>query len=110
MQPGWTLLKYSANVRTLISPPGVMPGSKTRGAAWITLWEEMLDRRVKPSDFTSLALTALPREDTEQNVQLVLSYLDDAFWGFLSDSARRSTAAKLEQTLRAGLDHSPSSS
>jgi aminopeptidase N len=82
----------------------------TRGAAWITLWEEMLDRRVKSSDLVSLALAALPREDTEQNVQLILSDLGDAFWGFLSDSARRDIAPGLEQVLRAGIDRSPSSS
>src|SRR5215470_8647451 len=57
----------------------------TRGAAWVTLWEEMLGRRVRPLDFVSLALTALEREDTEQNVRLTLSYLDNAFWKFLPD-------------------------
>jgi len=82
----------------------------TRGAAWITLWEEMLDRRVKPADFTSLALAALPREDTEQNLQLVLGYLENAFWGFLPDAVRRDLAPGLEQVLRTGLVKSPSSS
>jgi len=51
----------------------------TRGAAWVTLWEEMLDRRVGPSDFIELAIQTLPREDTEQNVQLALSYVNDMF-------------------------------
>src|SRR5215475_208600 len=60
----------------------------TRGAAWVTLWEEMLDRRVGPSDFIELAIRALPREDTEQNVQLTLSYVSDMFWAFLSESQR----------------------
>jgi aminopeptidase N len=39
----------------------------TRGAAWITLWEEMLNHRVQASDFVDLSIRALPREDTEQN-------------------------------------------
>ena len=51
-----------------------------RGAAWVTLWEEMLDGRVQPPAFLDAALRALPRETTEQNVQLVLGYLDRAFW------------------------------
>src|SRR5690606_1960778 len=43
-----------------------------RGAAWITLWDEMLAGRVPPERFITLALSALPQEDTEQNVQLAL--------------------------------------
>ena len=81
----------------------------TRGAAWVTLWEEMLDRRVGPSDFIELAIRALPREDTEQNVQLTLSYVSDMFWTSLSDSQRRDIAPQLEQILRAGLDRAGSS-
>ena len=82
----------------------------TRGAAWVTLWEELLDQRVRPSDFLDLALRALPHEDTEQNVQLVLGYVDDAFWRFIRGDARQSLAPKLEETLRSGLDHASSSS
>jgi aminopeptidase N len=81
----------------------------TRGAAWVTLWEETLDRRVRPTDFIDLALRSLPMEDTEQNVQLVLSYTSDAFWTFLSDAERRERSAKLEQTLRTGLEHTATS-
>jgi len=82
----------------------------TRGAAWVTLWEELLDRRVQPSDFLDLALRALPHEDTEQNVQLVLGYVDDAFWRFIPGAARQSLGPRLEQTLRSGLGHASSSS
>ena len=81
-----------------------------RGAAWITLWEEMLDRRVQPGEFMDLALRALPREDTEQNVQLILGYASGAFWRFLPDAERGARAAKLEQTLRTGLARAASSS
>jgi aminopeptidase N len=82
----------------------------TRGAAWVTLWEEMLDRRVRPSEFMELALRALAREDTEQNVQLVLSYISDAFWTFLADEQRQVVAARLEQTLREGVTRAKTSS
>jgi aminopeptidase N len=81
----------------------------TRGAAWVTLWEEMLDRRVNPLDFVSLEMIALERETTEQNVQLMLRYLDDVFWTFLSSSQRQQIAAKLERILRTGIDRSTSS-
>lgn len=82
----------------------------TRGAAWVTLWEETLDRRVRPTDFIDLAMRSLPAEDTEQNVQLVLGYTSDAFWTFLSDAERHERSAKLEETLRSGLAHANTSS
>ena len=78
----------------------------TRGAAWVTLWEELLDRRVRPQDFMDLALRALPQENTEQNVQLVLGYAESTFWSFLSDSARDAVAPRFEQTLRSGIANS----
>ena len=81
----------------------------TRGAAWVTLWDEMLDGRVSPPDVIDLALRALPQESTEQNVQLVLGYTADAFWSFVGDSARQSVAPKLEEVLRSGLRSSRSS-
>jgi aminopeptidase N len=82
----------------------------TRGAAWITLWEEMLGKRVRPMDFIELALRSLPRENTEQNVQLVLGYVEGAFWGFIPDSTRQELAGNLERILRDGIHRSASSS
>jgi aminopeptidase N len=82
----------------------------TRGAAWITLWEEMLDGRVGPTDLLHLALRMLPEEDTEQNVQLLLSSVNNLFWTFLSDRGRRDHAAQLEGVLREGLQRSAPSS
>jgi aminopeptidase N len=81
----------------------------TRASAWVTLWEEVLDRRVDPVDFVSLELAALGRENTEQNVQLMLRYLTRAFWTFLPDSARQELAPNIEQILREGIDRSTSS-
>ena len=81
-----------------------------RGAAWVTLWEELLDGRVRPTDFLAVARRALEVEDTEQNVQLVLGYLDTLFWRFLSDDTRREIAPQLETVLRAGIDRAKSSS
>jgi aminopeptidase N len=80
-----------------------------RGAAWVTLWEELLDHRVRPGDFLDVAIDALPQESIEQNVQLVLAYVREAFWTFLNPSARQALAPRLEETLRAGLSRSSSS-
>jgi len=81
----------------------------TRGAAWVTLWEEVMDRRVSASDFVDLSMRALPQENTEQNIQLMLSYVTDAFWTFLPESRRAELAPRLEEILRSGLDRASSS-
>jgi aminopeptidase N len=49
------------------------------------------------------ALSALPAERTEQNVQLVTGYVSDLFWRFLTDEERNVYAPRLERTMRAGL-------
>ena len=82
----------------------------TRGAAWVTLWDQMLDGRVRPSALLALALRALPQEADEQNVQRILGYTQQAFWRFLPDADRRTLAPTLEQVLRAGLDKAPTAS
>ena len=75
----------------------------TRGAAWITLWEEMLDRRTSASSIVDLALRALPRESDEQNVQRILGYTRQAYWRFLPAPERARVAPRLEEALKTGL-------
>jgi aminopeptidase N len=82
----------------------------TRGAAWVTMWEQMLDGRVRPRAFLDLAIAALPRESDEQNVQRILNYVEEAYWRFLSASDRAGMTVALEKVLRAGLDAASSSS
>jgi aminopeptidase N len=82
----------------------------TRGAAWVTLWDQMLDRRTSGSALIDLALRALPREADEQNVQRILSYTERAYWKFLPAAQREATAARMEKTLQAGLAAAASSS
>jgi aminopeptidase N len=81
-----------------------------RGAAWVTLWEEMLNHQVQPAEFIDLAMRAIPAEDTEQNVQLILDYTGDAFWTFLSGSERGQIALRLEGILRSGIQQAASPS
>jgi aminopeptidase N len=75
----------------------------TRGAAWVTLWEQMLDGRVAASDMIALGLRALPLESDEQNVQRVLGYIEAAYWKFLPAGRRAETAEGIEPVLIAGL-------
>ncbi|HSC26215.1 MAG TPA: M1 family aminopeptidase [Vicinamibacterales bacterium] len=82
----------------------------TRGAAWVTLWDQMLDGRAPASRLVDLAVRALPRETDEQNVQRMLSYARQAYWRFLSPSARDTATPALERVLREGIDRASSSS
>jgi aminopeptidase N len=75
----------------------------TRGTAWVTLWDDMLEGGVRPRQLFDLALRALPEEAEELNVERILAYTRSNFWRFLSDAERAAVAGQLEQTLRAGM-------
>jgi aminopeptidase N len=75
----------------------------TRGVAWVTLWDDMLEGRTAPPQMMDLALRTLPVEREELNVERMLAHTHDLFWRYLSDTDRASIASRLEQTLRAGL-------
>jgi aminopeptidase N len=82
----------------------------TRGAALVTLWEEMLDGRVSSAALFQTLMAALPREADELSVQRMLSYAQQAFWKFLPDDARKRQAAGFERLLRDGLDRATTQS
>jgi aminopeptidase N len=75
----------------------------TRGAAWVTMWDALLNRQVPATTFVELALRALPRETDEQLTSRVLGYLGGAWWRFLSPSERQARAVAVETLLRKGL-------
>jgi aminopeptidase N len=80
-----------------------VPEPLTRGAAWITLWDAMLNRELPPGGLLDLALAALPRETDELNVQRILSYLTQTFWTFLPNAERQARSTAVEAALRSGL-------
>jgi aminopeptidase N len=82
----------------------------TRGSAWITLSDAMLDAEVTPDAFLALALRALPLEKNELNVNRILAYVREAYWRYSSPAARTRLAPRLELALRHGLDAAATSS
>jgi aminopeptidase N len=82
----------------------------TRGAAWVTLWDQMLDGRAAPPALLELAMRALPQETDELNVARVLTYAKQDYWRFLSVAQRDAASPRLEAVLKAGLDRAPSPS
>jgi aminopeptidase N len=87
-----------------------IPDALTRGAALVTLWEEMLAGRVTPPAMFETIVGSLPRETDELTVQRMLSYAQQAFWKFLDPRDRDRRAPALERLLRAGLDEAKTSS
>jgi len=99
-----------ASLRYLVTELPAIDDPLTRGAAWITLWEQMLDRRTPASFVVDLALGALPRETDEQNLQRILGYTRQAYWTFLEAPDRSRIAPRLEQILKDGLAAAQTSS
>jgi aminopeptidase N len=82
----------------------------TRGSAWITLWDNMLESRVAPGTLLETIVRGLPVERDEQNVQRILGYATRLFWRHLSPDDRLRRASAIEAVLRAGIDRAPTSS
>ena len=75
----------------------------TRGSAWVTLWDAVLDGQVAPEAFLDLTLRALPRENDEQLTSRVLGYASNTWWRFLDQPQRMTRTARFESLLREGL-------
>ena len=92
-----------ANLHTIDDP-------LTRGSAWVTLWDTMLESRIAPGAFIDLAARALPVETDEQNIQRILGYTTRAFWRHLSPDERVRLAPALERLFRNGMARAATSS
>jgi aminopeptidase N len=76
----------------------------TRGSAWVTLWDAVLDGEVKPDAFMETALNSLRLERNELITTRILSYAREDYWRYTAQDARLKLAPRLEAALRAGLD------
>ncbi|HEY3883974.1 MAG TPA: ERAP1-like C-terminal domain-containing protein, partial [Vicinamibacterales bacterium] len=75
----------------------------SRGSAWVTLWDEMLDGHARPDEMLALELRALPNEPNEQIVQRLLGSLTQTYWRYTTPKARLAAAPHVEDVLKAGL-------
>jgi len=76
----------------------------TRASALVTLWENVIEGNVPAHDFLQLAMRAVTKENDEQNVQQMLSYLGRAYWLYLSPNQRLAQGPQVEAVLRQGLE------
>ena len=108
---GYGLFVLDASSRAwLLEHLPEIPDALTRGAAWVTLWDNLLEAHVGAPAFLDLAGRALLRESDEQNTQRILNYLGRAYWRFLPQRERRRRAGALEQLLRDGMTRAETAS
>jgi aminopeptidase N len=110
---GWAYGLFSVDRGTLDylaqSLPEI-PDPLTRGSAWVTLWDAMLEQAITPAVVIDLAMSALPRESDEQLTSRVLAYLENAWWRFLGPEDQSSRIRALEPLLRTGLERAQTAS
>ena len=99
-----------ASRRSLIEQLERIPDPLTRGVAWVTLWDNLLEGHVTAGAFLDLVLRALPVETDEQNIERVLAYATGAFWRHLPMDQREKRVPALERMLRTGLDRAETGS
>ena len=81
----------------------------TRGIAWGTLWDGVLEGEVPVPDWFELLLRGLESETVEQNAQRLLGYLSTTNWSLMNGEARRAAAPRVEAVLWGGVENSAES-
>jgi aminopeptidase N len=70
-----------------------------RAAAWISLWDAVLEGLIPVDSFLELTVRAIPIETDELILERVLGYLSPAYWRFLPEENRPGWAVRLEELL-----------
>ncbi|MGE0462273.1 MAG: M1 family aminopeptidase [Vicinamibacterales bacterium] len=110
---GWAYGGFELDEASLAYLSRSLPSVKdplTRGSAWVTLWDALLDGRLAPTAFMDLAAAALPVETDEQLTARVLGYAGRAWWRFLPAEARTARASAFEKLLVDGVGRAKTAS
>jgi aminopeptidase N len=103
---GWGYGEFRLDARSrdyLLDSLPEIGDALTRGSAWVTMWDALLEGQVAPEAFFDLALRSLPREADEQMTSRILGYASNTWWRFLATPTRTARAARFESLLREGL-------
>jgi aminopeptidase N len=82
----------SANVCDIQDP-------EIRAISYITLYQALLNFRLKPQKFIETVSCALRKEKEKQNIPLLLNYLRKTWWYFLAKEARAGISQQIETEL-----------
>ncbi len=101
---GYGLFKIDAASKTFfLNRLSEIGDGLTRGTAWVTLWDDMLEGATAPRDLFELGLRTLPQEREELNTARILNDVVELFWRYLPDGDRTTHTARLEGILRTGI-------
>ena len=103
---GWGYGEFRLDARSrdyLLKSLPEIDDALTRGSAWVTMWDALLDDKVAPEAFFDLAMQSLPRENDEQMTSRILGYASNTWWRLLDTPVRTARAARFESLLREGL-------
>jgi aminopeptidase N len=92
-----------ASLSFLADSVAALEPALVRGAAWVTLWDQVLERRLAPDAFLDVALAALATEQDELNISRVLGYITTAYWDLSTSTDRRERAPAVEAVLWSGV-------
>ncbi|MDX2267575.1 MAG: M1 family aminopeptidase [Bryobacter sp.] len=79
----------------LAALPGLEP-ARTRAAAWMSLWEALLDRTLPPEAFLRAALAELARTEDELLAARLLAWVREVYWLYLDEAQRLAASGQLE--------------
>ena len=78
-----------------------------RCSNYIMFYENMLEGQIGAIRLLHYYLESIHQEDSEQNIQLLLKYIDSIFWKFLSDETRDALVVKVESQLKTAFNETP---
>jgi aminopeptidase N len=94
----------ATNQAALLKRAPTLRDDVARGAAWLALWDAVLDGRLGAAEFIESALADLEHETVELNAQLVLGLISTDYWRYVPDSTRNAVAPRVEAALWQGLE------
>jgi aminopeptidase N len=81
-----------------------------RASAYISMWENLQNGVLSPTEVNRLMRECLERENTEQNINYLLSIYPKLFWRFNTQASRHSFTKEMEKLLWQKISLAPSSS
>ncbi|MFC2104565.1 M1 family aminopeptidase, partial [Bacteroidota bacterium] len=75
---------------------------------YISLWENMLNQNIKPTELLTAYINSLKTEGNPQIVSLLLSYLETIYWKFITINEREKFAPIIEDLMWESIQNSTS--
>ncbi|OFX88742.1 MAG: hypothetical protein A2W99_04545 [Bacteroidetes bacterium GWF2_33_16] len=75
------------------------PNPVTRCSIYISLWENMLNQNISPTELLQAYINSFKIETDEQNTSLILNYISTIYWKFLILEKRDEFSSLLEDLL-----------